>query len=196
MTAIAYDGARIASDGLGCWGDERQVLAVRKIHHFQHGGRFFLAANAGSEPGAGAILAHYFTAQRVMGHLPPLSLPEQNGATVLLVELFPEAAATATRWYAHALCKDGSVIDLGRETAGLGSGSDYCVGAMDAGATALEAVEIAARRNTGCAGPFFCEDVAEWVQRARMWPESFPPLFEPQTARPAMFEGGIPCSAS
>ena len=136
MTTIAYKDGVVAWDSLSCAG-ELITNIERDVKHFEHDGAEFWCAGAPSE----------FDALReahCLGNLARFDL---------------DISTYAITWDGEKLyitCVSEGVVVFDPispcESIAIGSGSKYAIGAMDCGKTAQEAVQIAARRDTGTGG--------------------------------------------
>ena len=157
MTTIAYDGRSIAADKLESFGHgERCPLPVQKIlrcsipkhlgtvpagapieRHAQPRQRV-LVAFSGSMCEARMLLIHYCDATRVLGQ-PIANIPDNSG-NLLVVHLDGDP-------YAVIVGSKGGITTVTGELMTAGSGGEFAMGAMLAGRSAHQAVEIAALRD-------------------------------------------------
>lgn len=169
MTTIAYDSTSFAADSLETMSNgERCPKPVAKItivkarmHAAPREERMVVAVSGSLNAGL-ALLRNYLFAERTLGCMPPTKLDE--GATLLVCHLDRDkefklvsrrTAASITVWErpTYCVCRDGSIIDVTGSNFAIGSGCDYARGAMEAGKSAVLAVEIAIRLDTGSGPP-------------------------------------------
>lgn len=153
MTTIAYDGVSVVADGLRCFGSERSRTDVQKIKIV---GRNVIYAYTGISALHAPIIA-WFEA----GH-DPKNVPQFHSSDA------------AHGWALLVIKKDGSVLTVGDEAPypleccapfTLGSGADYAMGALHAGATARQAVEIAVKLDIHTGGDIQVVSIAETFMR-------------------------------
>lgn len=154
MTTIALsDAGDIAADGLRCFGSERSSTDAKKITII---GRHTIYAYAGLSAMQGPIIA-WFEA----GH-DPKDVPQFRSADY------------AHGWHLLVIKKDGSMFSVSHEAPypleasapfTLGSGADYAMGALHAGASARQAVEIAAKLDVHTGGTIQVVSIAETFMR-------------------------------
>ena len=145
MTTICSDGITIAGDGLACWGDEPVSRADLKIE--QRGNRIFALS------GASAML-------------PALIKWVDEGADVARV---PAGIGPEVMWSLLVIEKTGVCAYVSKcpyaspmsYPISIGSGADYAMGAMHAGKTPREAVEIASKLDVWTGGDIQVIDIAE-----------------------------------
>lgn len=134
MTTIAIKDGIISYDSQCTAGDRIESLKYDKKHSL-HGYHFF---SSGSVSDIEKLIAVFFDERS-------LPKPPKNGslqATTYVVT--PEKDVYMCGFYDDELWMD----HIGwRECTAIGSGSAYAIGAMDAGATAQEAVKIACGRD-------------------------------------------------
>lgn len=145
MTTIAYDGKAIASDRRATWDNEPCPHPESKLSLFSFNGRRFIVGRSGFPNQAMRLFNHFLTAQRFGGLTYPYCRIGDERATLLVVELLPDYCHRAT-----LIDTGGGETDVTDCPAAIGSGASYALGAMDAGAAAVRAVEIASRRNVHC----------------------------------------------
>lgn len=148
MTTIATDGRTIAADGLACIGNEIVQWDCPKI--VVREGRIY--ALTGSDAlGRAAIEWHIAGAD-------PSKLPVagRDATWSLIVIDGPLPIRTATR-YTEAM----PYPDLFPLPQAFGSGCEYAMGALLAGASPRESVEIAAKLNCHTGGAIQVVDIAE-----------------------------------
>lgn len=169
MTTIAYDGTSFAADSLESTSNgercpkpvDKITLVRAKMHGAGREERMVVAVSGSLNTGA-HLLRHYLFAERTLNCLPPLNLVD--GATLLVCHLDRDkdfkpisrrAAASVTVWErpTYCVCRDGGIIDVTGSKFAIGSGCDYARGAMEAGESAVLAVEIAIRLDTGSGPP-------------------------------------------
>jgi ATP-dependent protease HslVU (ClpYQ) peptidase subunit len=142
MTTIAVDNRSIAADGLSAFG--REIFRTDKQKLIVKYGRIY--AMAGEVAARAAIIEWH-----------------NNGADPATVPL------PGMDWNLLVVDLDGIRL-YGNNTPypteikppfALGSGDAYAIGAMEAGATPREAVEIAAKRNTHTGGQIVSLDISK-----------------------------------
>jgi hypothetical protein len=145
MTCVAYDGKSIAADRRSTWDREPTPHGTDKIRLLRQGQRRFAVAHAGVEGQAYRMLTHHLFGHRNAGVLEPYAKLGDENATLMVLELLPESCHRVT-----LIGIDGGETDVTDAPASLGCGGDYAMGAMHAGATAVEAVLIACKLDTRC----------------------------------------------
>lgn len=134
MTTIAWDGTTLASDSR-CSSETRSI-SVRKIRELADGS---LVGFAGTTTNMKRVV-EWLDA----GSDPELK-PKLRGDTEVLV-IRPDGTAIE---YDKTL----EPIEMKDVVAAIGSGGEYAIGAMEAGLSAVQAVEIACRRDPSSQGP-------------------------------------------
>jgi ATP-dependent HslUV protease subunit HslV len=137
MTTVAWDGKRMAADRMITFG-AIGVRALRsKIRTGAYHGLPALFA------GAGTIIYYEAVIDWLIAGMPDEHKPEMpqtpDSFTVMVV----------TEQGVYCYIDSLRPIPLGQIPWALGTGADYALGAMDAGASARRAVEIACARDTG-----------------------------------------------
>lgn len=137
MTTIAWDGRTLAGDAMTTWGGTPMRACVPKVHKVTApNGRKALVGFSGSLAYGNAYLAWLNG-----GDKPDPKVPESTGWTVIMVDDeggIWQRSDTSDAWTL-----------LGRRVNwACGSGADYALGAMAAGATAEQAVKIASNLDT------------------------------------------------
>ena len=145
MTVVAYDGKSIAADRRSTWDNEPTPHGTTKLRLLRHGKRRFAVAHAGVMGNAYRMLEHVLFGYRTAGVLAPYDRGNAERSALMIVELLPDDCHKVT-----LVDYDGGETDVTDEPAAIGSGQDYAMGAMHAGADALTAVRIAAKLNTSC----------------------------------------------
>lgn len=146
MTTIAFKDGVMACDSQITRGDEC-LFGVSKVATFRD--RAYLAGICGSA--YDFILIEGLLHQNIDGLLEPTEfhrnwepMPDSD-STILLVD------NVGALWNIRA--RDGAAILLPNPIDAIGSGGEYALGAMAAGASAFEAVQIACRYNVYSGGP-------------------------------------------
>lgn len=174
MTTIVYDGKNLAADRRVCVGDTPLRIPHRKILPITHGGRHFLMAGTGTRSHIGARVVHHLTEPWVFGEPPRWSSGAALECTVLLIELIVDKGSW--KHCAWLLTKDGGASDITGRLWALGSGADYALGALGAGANPPTAVAIAAEHDVWTGDGVQDELIANWLQRAANLSDEFAPL--------------------
>lgn len=130
MTTVAYRDGVLAGDGRVTIGDMVVTNKQRKVHRLS-GGRLF--GWSGSLEDGERLL---------MSIKADEALPSLGNITALMIH--PDGAIE--------LFEGALWVRRPMPYYALGSGSPYAIGAMDAGATAVEAVRIGIKRDTGSGG--------------------------------------------
>ncbi len=131
MTTIACDGKTVAADGLSCCGDERIETDTKKlIVDGQH-----IYGITGDYPIFDAAVKWYLEGAKP-GEQPKAS-SEKNGGGWSFLVFKPDHVVSFT--------DDMPYADTFPYPAAFGSGNDYAMGAMYAGKSSQEAVQIAAK---------------------------------------------------
>ena len=157
MTTIAYDGITLAADSQITWGNIRMPRPSCKIHIISP-----TRVAASSGPSAECFkLVEWLRA----GAQPTDTLKLTDNPLLLICDSSGEV------W-----TLDNDLVLLPDEApATIGSGADIARGAMHAGATALEAVRIAARVDISTSEPIYTFD---WLSlKIRKAPTSKKPLY-------------------
>lgn len=135
MTTIVWDGRMMVGDRQSTWGTTPTLTRkVYRVSHPEHGSWVFGSCGSTADCQAFARWAN--------GNE---QVPKFTDLRVLAVNEKGEV------WtFSH----EGNWAQIGTEQWAIGSGADYALGAMAYGATALEAVQIAAKLdvNTGFGG--------------------------------------------
>ena len=149
MTAIAWDGRYLASDSLVCYGSSRGSAPFKKIRTCD-GVAYALT-------GSSALFEPMITWIQSGAH--PSDKPicsDEHAKTLLLV--FRDNRCFGYR-------ADLPYPDEFSAPDAWGVGADFAIGAMEAGKNAVEAVEIAIRREVYTGGPVEFIDLHE-LQKA------------------------------
>ena len=134
MTTIAYDGKQLVSDSLSCIGDLKYEQDCQKL--FKDVGPFAVLGIAGSYQDAMDVIQTIQDYNKI-DHIRSLNFKELNWQCVML-----------------GVTHDGQVWHYSGDRSfelrpdlpyAIGSGMDYALGAMGAGADAQQAVLVAAR---------------------------------------------------
>lgn len=155
MTVIAYDKATLACDSRESISDTPLTVPT-KLLFFSFEGRCFVAGLCGSPGGAYAVIRHYLIGAKVMDRPVPMNPYYESG--VLLIEFNTEPG----KWKATRLSGECGLTDVTHIPWAQGSGADYAMGAMHAGASAEQAAEIACGLDKNCAGPINSIPLVEW----------------------------------
>lgn len=161
MTTIAYDGRSIAADKLetfprgercphpvqkimrasipGQLGHKEPIPGNSFVDKFRTGRQRVLLGFSGSLLEARMLLLHYVEAPRVLGQ--PITNPPENGGNLLVIHLDhdPETTVMIGSRGGISICTGTPMTS--------GSGGEFAMGAMLAGKSAHQAVEIAALRD-------------------------------------------------
>lgn len=141
MTTIATDGKSMAGDSLGCASNKRQCLTEVKVRRLDDGRIVGFSGTAS-------------TARAYIDWLnggPPVENNKEDSFHLLILAL----DGTATILYPEGT---SDPVDL---PAALGSGGDIALGAMLAGKSPKEAVEIAILRDVWSGGKVTVETLKE-----------------------------------
>lgn len=132
MTTIAWDGKSIAGDRLMTIGGTPVTSPESKIRKLTYDGQPALAGHSGTSEYGRALVAWIADGCRP-GDAPELRTDEDNGC----------AAMVCTREGVTLFSNSVRGVFLGKIRWAMGSGADYALGAMAAGASAKRAAEIA-----------------------------------------------------
>lgn len=139
MTTIAFDGQQLAADSQVCNGDVIAPIGIQKLWYIRHAGRNAVVGGSGT-PTSIMVLARLFLQNlpAVREHhavlLAPTFQPEQGGSAIMIdVEM---------KRVFH-MGQDGSCVEITGSKFACGSGREFALGAMFAGANAIDAVKIA-----------------------------------------------------
>lgn len=135
MTVIATDGHSVAADSLMCYGTERAAQPAEKI--IRRDGRIFAVSGIGIPH----VLIEWFQSGADPEKAPKLGndgfwgllVVEADGRMSYLTSTMPYSQPAAPPFV-------------------LGSGGEYALGAMHAGATPAEAVAISCKLDVHCGG--------------------------------------------
>jgi ATP-dependent protease HslVU (ClpYQ) peptidase subunit len=148
MTVIASDGIHIAADGLTVSGDEPMQYDAQKI--FVRHGRIYAISGAGA-------MAESLIAWHAAGADPkdvPPTFPGGSGWGMLVISGWPDTVYEFFQSECPYPSRCPAVFTIG-------SGCDYALGAMKAGASAHRAVEIAAECSVRVGGRLQVVNIAE-----------------------------------
>lgn len=147
MTTIAYDGTTIAADGLMLSGTERVATRIKKIR--VSGGRIYALS------GLAAMLEPLIKwhAEGADPGTVPKATGDNSWSMIVLEHGKPLTLFTSGCQYPDEY-SEGYFF-------AIGSGQDYALGAMHAGKSAREAVEIAAKIDTSTGGEIMEINIAE-----------------------------------
>jgi hypothetical protein len=139
MTTIAWDGRIVAADSLGVAGGGRSFLPSKKI--VEEGGVIFAACGR-----MGPMLDAW--AKWWKDGADPTNVPPQGGSTEDCGNfiVFADGRCFIFSHMVPYACEEAAPF-------AIGSGADYAVGAMKAGADACRAVEIAIECDVNSGGP-------------------------------------------
>lgn len=147
MTTIATDGRTIAADGLRCCGNEPLSTSERKI--VVEGGAIY--ALTGDYAVIRACIEWHKNGANPKEAPPHWDAPD-GGWTLIVIEQGPKLVAYRSRL---------PYPDPHPFPQAFGSGCDYAVGAMHAGASPRSAIEIASRLNVHTGGEIQVVDIAK-----------------------------------
>ena len=145
MTVGAYDGKSIAADRRSTWEREPAPHGTDKIRLLRQGERRFAVAHAGVQAQAYRMLDHFLHGRRIAGVLEPYIMLGDERATLMVLELLPDSCHRTI-----LIGNAGDETDVTDAPATVGCGGDYAMGAMHAGASAVDAVWIACKLDTAC----------------------------------------------
>jgi len=137
MTVIAWDGKTLAADKLTTSGDV--ALTTTKIFTFELDNKPVYAASCGTLV-EGLILIDWYKDGADPEKYPEFQKGEKTGSTLVIVR---DGVCYEWQTYATPIKHQDPFI-------AFGCGREFAIGAMAAGATAIEAVEIASRHNPDC----------------------------------------------
>ena len=134
MTTIAWDGKAMAADRQAATGNTPHVSHGGKIKRITFNGVDALIGRCGTIASAMQVV-DWLAAGANPANKPEISSAEDDSFSLLL--------ATAKGVYYFAT---GTIpVFIGRRPWAIGSGGDYALGAMEAGADARKAVQIACK---------------------------------------------------
>jgi hypothetical protein len=132
MTTIAWDGTTLAADGAGWSGGVKH--RIRKVHKIKaRDGRVFLVAMSGDQAFANMVLAW------MRGGQHPGAYPNTDGVTIAVVI---DEKRSVWRLDSQKLAYS-QVLEKIHSS---GAGQEVAIGALEAGATAVQAIRIAMKR--------------------------------------------------
>jgi|HigsolmetaAR201D_1030396.scaffolds.fasta_scaffold40716_2 ATP-dependent protease HslVU (ClpYQ), peptidase subunit len=149
MTVIAVDDKTVAADGLMCYGNERAARPANKL--LKREGRIFGVAGTGIEE----VLITWY-----LDGADPEKAPKVTGDhwwNLLVIE---------TDGRMLFFTSDAPYGQPAKAPFAIGSGADYALGAMKAGASAKRAVEIACELNVYCGGEIVAFDLPQAQREA------------------------------
>jgi hypothetical protein len=167
MTIVAWDGRTLASDTMGVTGDSTKIYNQEKIIIFD--GETIAVGGAG-DPCVWNDMAFWYT----NGVRDPSGFPEDptGNSAVLIIDMDQQ------RVYIYA-GKARPYLDAPLNTkVAIGSGREIAIGAMEHGATAVEAVGYAIKRSFACGG-FINHTELNDDGRFEMCTLTTPPTIEP-----------------
>lgn len=135
MTCIVYRDGVLAGDSLITMGSTKSPEVARKVNRLRTGQLF---GSSGNEEGG-----HLLRESLLRGDPTPPKLKSVNGLRV---------DPNGSIWFYEGL---RWTRVTGADFAAIGSGADYAIGALYMGASAKEAVRIAAKCNTHCGGRIY-----------------------------------------
>lgn len=142
MTTIAYKAGILACDS--AWSDDFKMVAWQnKIRRFDTG---VLYGSAGA--GDDRALLNLLHGIADPNFLPSYDDLAEIKADISALMVFPDGRV----FLVNTGEQDPGVMEMSTPCA-IGSGRQFAVGAMEAGATAIKAVEIACNRDCGSRGP-------------------------------------------
>ncbi len=164
MTTIAWDGQLLAADSQLSIGDtpvhgHAKLFALRRMSSMH-----MLVGISGCQPRGWDLVrefcAHWKTIQidPNLAALQPLTGEHQ--ATVMVAVLKPADRVTHRMFL---VTRDGGVTDMTARKWAIGSGADYALGAMGAGANALQAVRVAAELDVYTNSQPISWRVTDWI---------------------------------
>ena len=127
MSTIAWDGLTLAGDRQATWGNT--PVRTTKVTRIKHKARWYLVGWVGCESGGLKFVAHF--TQHGMGQRPAL----KDNTEVIVV-------SRAGIWV-ESEADTSNIMEEPKWA--FGSGGAFALGAMHAGATAKQAVEIASK---------------------------------------------------
>lgn len=160
MTTIIATKNKILSDGKMTSGDRVDSLnfkKVRKIHGYLVGG----AGRVTSITAFFDWFENYVVAKDAQEALPKFVFsldPTRIDEDFYALVVHPDGSI-----YIHEGNEPNRALLLEEEYATIGSGADYALAALDAGATPEEAMEIAKKRDAFSGGETFVEELPEYV---------------------------------
>ena len=132
MTTIAWDGTTLAADR-AAWSNGMKYR-VRKVHKVQApDGRTFLVALAGDGHFAPSLL------KWMRGGQHPGKSPDEHATIAIVID----EKRRVWRMSSDSLC----YCQVLEKVHASGAGQDFAIGALEAGATAVQAIKIAAKRS-------------------------------------------------
>lgn len=131
MTTVAWDGKTLAADKMTTTNGRPHLAMHGKLHRINYHGQDALAAGSGVVAFSHAVI-EWLNAGAPPDHRPEMPGPDDSFSVLVVTE-----AGLFT--YIDSL----TPVALGQLQWALGSGGEYALGAMAAGASAKRAVEIA-----------------------------------------------------
>jgi ATP-dependent protease HslVU (ClpYQ) peptidase subunit len=150
MSVVAVDGQQIAADGLMCMGQERVRHDFRKFQ-CRHG---VIYAATGGSACADALIAWHQSGANAKDA--PPSHGDRSSWSLLVIDR-GDQGEIRMRYYSSS----APYPDIVRPPFAIGSGADFAQGAMHAGRSAREAVDIACKLSVWCGGEVRSVDIAE-----------------------------------
>lgn len=155
MTTIAYDGKNIAADSLDVVGTEAAPFPGVKLYPCsipavigtgvgqckEDPKQRVIVGTSGCPAHSRRQLNHYVNAPRCLGQ-PMTSLAEVDGS---LIVVHLDVDDGTGKCVAYLVDRMGTITPITGALMAIGSGQDYAMGAMAAGKSAAQAVEIAGR---------------------------------------------------
>ena len=152
MSIVCSDGKTIAADGLTTFGDEwamRPSVKIKVVNGCIYAYAGILAMRD--------VITEWYSARVDYGN-PPKS-PEKDAWTLLVID------QTETHYHVDSNTPWPIVVDV---PYAMGSGDRYALGALHAGATPREAVEIACKLSISCGPPIQELNIAEALADAAL----------------------------
>lgn len=149
MTIIAFDGRYVAADTLGIAGGYKIPREYQKLRHVGS----YLFGKTGYIANFGALIDWY-----IIDNANPAKYPKLDDDDGNFIVWSPGQFFVFTQQVPYA-------TDMGAPDA-FGSGANYAIGAMKAGATVGRAAEIACECSASCGPPIVIFDLKKkcWVQ--------------------------------
>jgi ATP-dependent protease HslVU (ClpYQ) peptidase subunit len=151
VTTAVYDGHSMAADGRTTWGTEIARDDSVKVRAISYDGRNFVITHAGREIESYDLLRHwvYYTRHgRTSPHQTRPAAEVGDGRYgFIIAEIHEDGSHTA-----YLVSANSDFVDVTGTAQALGSGGDFAKGAMQAGATAREAVKVGIKNDSASGG--------------------------------------------